>query len=89
MLQTVEDAVARMNHLLSQLKAHAQQSRSRQVDPNVIVSTVVAGFRNGPALVATHNESEGCALAIEPERLKYALPISLRTRSKLLLQATA
>ena len=73
MLQTVEDAVARMNHLLSQLKADAQQSRSRQADPNVIVSTVAADFRDLSVLVATHNEAEGCVLAIEPERLKSAL----------------
>jgi putative PEP-CTERM system histidine kinase len=73
MLQTVEDAVTRMNHLLSQLKEDGQQDRARQVDPNAIVSTVAAGFRNGPVLVATHNEAEGCALTIEPERLKSAL----------------
>ena len=73
MLLTVEDAVARMNHLLGQLKGDAQQSRPRGVDPNMIVGTVAAGFRNGPVLVATHNEAEGCALAIEPERLKSAL----------------
>jgi hypothetical protein len=57
-----------MNHLLSQLKADAQQSRSRQLDPNAIVSAVAAGFSNGPVLIATHNEAEGCALSIEPER---------------------
>jgi putative PEP-CTERM system histidine kinase len=73
MLQTVEDAVARMNQLLSQLKADAQQSRSRQVDPNAIVSTVAAAFSNGPVLIATHNEAECCALSIEPERLQSAL----------------
>src|SRR5215471_20608231 len=39
----------------------------------MIVSIVAAHFRRGPVLVATHNEAEGCALAIEPERLKSAL----------------
>ncbi len=73
MLQTVEDAVARMNHLLSQLKGDARPSWLRPVDPNTIVGAVAADFADGPVLVATHNAAEGCAVAIEPERLRSAL----------------
>ena len=73
MLQTVEDAVARMNHLLSQLKGDVAPRRSRPVDPDAIVGAVAAEFADGPVLVETRNNAEGCALAIDAERLRSTL----------------
>ena len=47
MLQTVEDAVARMNHLLSQLKADAAPRTPRLLNPSVVVDAVAAEFAGG------------------------------------------
>jgi putative PEP-CTERM system histidine kinase len=73
MLRTVEDSVARMNNLLSQLKADAAPRPPRLLNPNLVVSAVTAEFADAPIPVVTHNESEACAVAIDPERLRSAL----------------
>ena len=73
MLQTVEDAVARMNHLLSQLKADAAPLAPRVVSPDAIVETVAAEFADGPVFVTTRTDAEDCVVAIDPERLRSAV----------------
>lgn len=73
MLQTVEDAVARMNHLLSQLKSDSGANPSHAVDPNTIIGAVAADLSQGFVSVTTCNEAEDCAVTIEPERLRSAL----------------
>jgi putative PEP-CTERM system histidine kinase len=73
MLQTVEDAVARMNYLLSQLKADAAPLAPRLVAPDTIVVTVAAEFADGPVVVVTRTDAEDCVVAIDPERFRSAL----------------
>ncbi len=73
MLQTVEDAVARMNHLLDELKADATRRAPRLAEPDVILGTVAAEFGSGPVVVETRAGAQDCAVAIDPERLRSAL----------------
>ena len=75
MLRTVEDAVARMNHLLSQLKADAAAApfSPALVAPDSIVETVAAEFADGPVVVETRTDAEDCVVAIDPDRLRSAL----------------
>jgi putative PEP-CTERM system histidine kinase len=73
MLQTVEDAVARMNHLLSQLRADAVPRAPRLVAPDAIVGAVAAEFADGPVVVKTHTDADHCVVAIDPDRLRSAL----------------
>jgi putative PEP-CTERM system histidine kinase len=73
MLQTVEDAVARMNHLLSQLKAEATSPMPRLADPDAIVTSVAAALSQGAVAIETHTDADDCAVAIEPEQLRSAL----------------
>jgi putative PEP-CTERM system histidine kinase len=73
MLQTVEDSVARMNNLLSQLKADAAPRVPRVLNPNVVIGAVAAEFAAGPVTLAIRNDAGACAVAIEPDRLRSAL----------------
>jgi putative PEP-CTERM system histidine kinase len=73
MLQTVEDAVVRMNHLLSQLRADAGPGAPRLVAPDAIVSAVAAEFVDGPVVVETRTDADNCIVAIDPDRLRSAL----------------
>ena len=73
MLQTVEDAVSRMNHLLNQLKADAVRRTPRLADPDAIVGTVAAELAHGPVVVETCTDAENCVAAIDPEPLRSAL----------------
>ena len=73
MLSTVEDSVARMNNLLSQLKADTAPRPPRLLDPSLVVSEVTAEFAHAPVVVETNNEIDACAVAIDPERLRSAL----------------
>jgi putative PEP-CTERM system histidine kinase len=73
MLQTVEDAVVRMNHLLSQLKADVAPLAPRVVSPDSIVEMVAAEFSEGPVIVTTRTDAEDCVVAIDPERLRSAV----------------
>jgi putative PEP-CTERM system histidine kinase len=74
MLQTVEDSVARMNNLLSQLKADSAHRPSlRLSDPAAIVTAVAADFAPGSVIVETASISKDTIAAIAPERLRSAL----------------
>ena len=73
MLQTVEDAVARMNHLLSQLKAEAAPRSPRLLALQEVVADVVARFDGGAGRVQAQIEGEEAELAIDAERLGSAL----------------
>jgi putative PEP-CTERM system histidine kinase len=73
MLRTVEDAVARMNKLLSQLKADSGSRAPRLVNPNDVISAITAGFADGPVAVETRDEAGGCVAVIDPDRLHSAL----------------
>jgi signal transduction histidine kinase len=73
MLQTVEDAVARMNHLLSQLRADAEPRAPRLVAPDAVVSAVAAEFADRAVAVETRADAGLCIVAIEPDRLRSAL----------------
>jgi putative PEP-CTERM system histidine kinase len=73
MLQTVEDAVGRMNHLLSQLRAEATPQTPRLADPDEIVASVAASLAHGAVTIETHTDAEDCVVAMEPERLRSAL----------------
>jgi len=73
MLQTIEDAVARMNHLLSELK-HETASRSPHLtDAGAIVAAVAAALAHGPVTIETCTDGEDCVVAIDPERLRSAV----------------
>jgi putative PEP-CTERM system histidine kinase len=73
MLRTVEDSVARMNNLLSQLKADAAPHSPRLLNPNLVVSAVAAEFADAPVTVEARDEIGTCAVTIDPERLRSAL----------------
>jgi len=73
MLQTIEDAVARMNHLLSQLKAEGAPRTPRVADAGAIIATVAAALAHGPVTIQTRTDDEACVVAIEPERLRSAV----------------
>ena len=73
MLRTIEDAVTRMNHLLSQLKAEAATRTPRLADADEIVAAVAAALANGPVTIETRIDHEDCVVAIDPERLRSAL----------------
>jgi len=73
MLQTVEDAVARMNHLLSHLKADATPRMPRLADPDLIVASVATELARGPVAIETRTDAEDCVVRIDPERLRSAL----------------
>jgi putative PEP-CTERM system histidine kinase len=74
MLQTVEDSVARMNHLLSQLKAEATTPQlARFADPDTIVASVAAALAHRAVAIQTHTDAEDCVVAMESERLRSAL----------------
>jgi putative PEP-CTERM system histidine kinase len=69
MLQTVEDSVARMNHLLSQLKAERAPPPHR-ADPAAIAAAVAAEFS---VPVAIGGGAEECTVAIGADKLRSAL----------------
>ncbi|MBV8505448.1 MAG: PEP-CTERM system histidine kinase PrsK [Alphaproteobacteria bacterium] len=73
MLRTVEDSVARMNNLLSQLKADAAPHPPRLLNPNLVVSAVAAEFADAPVAVEARDEIGVCEVTIDPERLRSAL----------------
>ena len=73
MLRTVEDSVARMNNLLSQLKADAAPRPPRLLNPNLVVSAVAAEFADAPVAVEARDEIGTCTVTIDPERLRSAL----------------
>ena len=73
MLQTVEDAVSRMNYLLSQLKADAARHAPHLVDPDAIIGAVAAELARGPVLVETSTEAAACVVAIDPDHLRSAV----------------
>jgi putative PEP-CTERM system histidine kinase len=73
MLRTVEHSVARMNNLLSQLKADAAPRVHRQLNPNAVVSAVAAEFNGGPVVVEIRNDAGASDVAIDPDRLTSAL----------------
>ena len=73
MLQTVEDAVARMNHLLSQLRADAVPRAPGLIAPDAIVGVVAAEFADGPVVVETRTDADHCLVAIDSDRFQSAL----------------
>jgi putative PEP-CTERM system histidine kinase len=73
MLQTVEDSVARMNNLLSQLKADDVPRAPRLLNPSVVIGAVAAEFAGGRVAVEIRNDTGPCAVAIDPDRLRSAL----------------
>ena len=72
MLQTVEDSVARMNNLLSQLKADSAPRPPHPSNPMQIVTDVAAEFGAGSVIVETGGNGD-TTVAITPERLRSAL----------------
>lgn len=73
MLQTVEDSVARMNHLLNQLKSDPATRPMALRDPAAIVATVAADFAAGSVVVETDGNSADQVVAIAPDRLRSAV----------------
>jgi signal transduction histidine kinase len=69
MLQTVEDSVARMNHLLSQLKAD-QAPIPQATDPAAIAAAVAAEFS---VVVEIGDADRGCVVTIAPDKLRSAI----------------
>ena len=73
MLQTVEDAVTRMSHLLSQLKADAAPRTPLLANPEAIVGAVAAEFAAGSVLVESGGDGADTVVAIAPDGLRSAL----------------
>jgi putative PEP-CTERM system histidine kinase len=69
MLQTVEDSVARMNHLLSQLKGDNAPAL-HPTDPAAIATAVAAEFS---VAAESDSEAKGCKVTIAPDKLRSAL----------------
>ena len=69
MLKTVENAVSRMNKLLSQLKAE-DAAAPRHANPLAIVAAVAGEFS---VENDSHDESEPCNVTIAPDKLRSAL----------------
>jgi len=70
MLQTVEDAVARMNKLLGQLKADAAP---RLLNPDVVIDAIATEFAGGLVTVERRSEPGTCTVAIDADGLRSAL----------------
>src|SRR5262249_14314787 len=66
MLQTIEDAVARMNRLLREFKGGAASGNPRLADPGAIVAAVAAALAHGPVTIETRSDDENCVVAIDP-----------------------
>ncbi len=73
MLQTVEDAVARMNKLLSQLKADSAPRVPRLLNPKIVIDAVATEFSGGLVSVESCGEAGTSAVAIDADRLRSAL----------------
>jgi signal transduction histidine kinase len=73
MLQTVEDAVARMNHLLSQLKADAAARTAPPVDPDAVIAALAGEFPAGAVVARPVGDGDERRVAIDPDRLRSAL----------------
>jgi putative PEP-CTERM system histidine kinase len=73
MLQTVEDSVARMNHLLSQLKSDTAPRPPRLQNPDAIVAAVANQFAAGSVVAETSGDAQPQIVAIAPDRLRSAL----------------
>ncbi len=73
MLQTVEHAVARMNRLLSQLKADRAADPPRRVDSDAVIAAVAGEFAAGAVVVQPRTGAESGGVAIDPDRLRSAL----------------
>jgi putative PEP-CTERM system histidine kinase len=73
MLQTIDDAVARMNRLLGQLNADPAANALPRLDPGAIIDEVAAGFPHGSVVVERRIDPEGAAVAIDREHLRSAL----------------
>jgi putative PEP-CTERM system histidine kinase len=73
MLQTIDESVARMNHLLSQLNAGPAAPTPTPVYPGPIIDRITAGFSQGAVIVERPLDDPDCAVAIEAERLGSAL----------------
>jgi putative PEP-CTERM system histidine kinase len=69
MLQTVEEAVARMNNLLSQLRSNGTAGPNRS-DPAAVAAAVAAEFS---VTAQIGHDARGCAATIAPEKLRSAL----------------
>ncbi len=73
MLDTIKDAVARMNQLLSRLKVNPEASRAPSLNPERVIAGIAAGFAHGSVLVESQIDPETCAVAIGAEQLRSAL----------------
>ena len=73
MLQTIDDSVARMNRLLSQLKADFASPPPPRLDPGAVIDQIAAVFPRGAVLVERQINLVDCAVAIDAERLRSAL----------------
>ena len=81
MLKTVEDSVARMNNLLSQLKADAAPRPPRLLNPNLVVNAVAAEFADAPVAVETRNETGRAPSQSTRSASGLLSPTSSKTRS--------
>lgn len=73
MLDTISDAVARMNHLLSRLKVDPAQPRTPSLNPERVIAGVAAGFAGGSVLVESQIDPDTCTVAIGAEEFRSAL----------------
>ena len=84
MLQTVEDSVARMNNLLSQLKANAAPRPTPLANPEAIVAAVAGEFASGSVIVETSGDDpRDSGVRSLPNGCARRSPIWSKTRSTL------
>ena len=72
MLETIRDAVARMNRLLGRLKVDHEPPHQTSLNPERIIDEVAARFV-GAVLVESQIDPETCAVAIDADQLRSAL----------------
>src|SRR5207248_2401320 len=73
MLDTIENAAARMHNLLGRLKAEPATPPAAPLEPSKIIADVAACFAGGTVIVEDHADSDDCAVTIDAERLRSAL----------------
>jgi putative PEP-CTERM system histidine kinase len=73
MLDTIEDAAARMHHLLGRLKAEPADEPTAPLYPRRIIADVVASFALAAAVVEDRADDEDCPVTIDAEQLRSAL----------------
>jgi putative PEP-CTERM system histidine kinase len=74
MLQTLDDAAARMNRLIAQLHVAGRDDAPRQViEPDIVIADLAQEMSGAGARIETQLQARDCAVAINPDELRSIL----------------